>query len=81
MQSRQIKRLEPGPRVTAAGFSPVKVELVPIREGEVKVKTTGFDMDTGAEIENLSTMTDEEADRLAIGMIDYGWQEVPIGLR
>lgn len=81
MQSRQIKRLEPGPRVTAAGFSPVKVELVPIREGEVKVKTTGFDLDTGAEIENLSTMTDEEADRLADGMIDYGWQEVPIGLR
>lgn len=81
MITRQMKRLEPGPRVTAAGFSPVKVDLVPIREGEVKVVTKGFDMDTGHEIENASTMTDAEADRLADGMIEYGWQVVPIGLR
>ena len=81
MLTKPIKRLEPGPRVTAAGYTPVRVELVPIREGEVRVVTKGFDLDTGHEIENVSSMTDAEADRIANGMIEYGWQVVPIGLR
>jgi hypothetical protein len=64
-----------------SGFTPVTVELVPIREGETRVMTKGFDLDTGLEQVNESVMSDTEADAMADGMLDYGWQEVPIQLR
>jgi len=76
-----IKILKPGPRVTEAGLTPVTVKLIPVNDGEVKVETKGFDLDNGMDHINNSVMSHKEADDLATGMIDAGWQVLPIQLR
>lgn len=78
---RKARILKAGPQVLAAGFSPVTTKFIPIAEGAVRVETIGRDLDTGTEIPNISMMSDKEADDMALGMLDYGWQEVPVELR